>query len=591
MWQIPDTYASLKPGQSLFIQQWGVETSDRSPLTSFVLRTSITELLREIVELSILVETGQVKSGSLGSLGEEVLYHLKVNRLLDHDFPEDVELLREIFTRNTNSNDFQQWKTVRIVAAAFLSKLEAVDLVRSYHQNLRLMLEGGRASYEKIRVATRTLVTELLAKGYSLRYLHQWGYGVFVCDEEPDFLARFDRIQTELGRREEMSFDCVLKFRLPATVDFPLTPFEITDESILDERCERDPEDRESCKEFFRSGLSFVKISLRAMDRHAAAEKAHKMLADQLTLWRLVKHDYDPGIPHEVLVIEEDRSQARVIDQVNVSRPLRVGNLGMFIQQQHNCETDARDSIARALHWVRLAAESPRETRLTTLWSALEALVAGRSKPHTMESITESVSAILGLDIMRRRLNYVLQSLEQRLRSKTSTLAKEQVAPALSDLLKGDASDQFKLWSAATESLDELLALHDARDEWFKAEYSWLAAAKDEEKRLVYRFLGEFAESVRMSLFRLYRLRNDLTHQAAVDPQGLDHATSVIGHYLNAILNSLIYAITKNPALSMDELVHCHVWTFEQLQKKLRSESLTGLDLKDVISPRLRLCN
>lgn len=146
------------------------------------------------------------------------------------------------------------------------------------------------------------------------------------------------------------------------------------------------------------------------------------------------------------------------------------------------------------------------------------------------------------------------------------------------------------MWTTAIESLDELIALHNPHDEWFKAEYAWLAAAKDESERLLYRFLKDFTKSVRMSLFRLYRLRNGLTHQAAVDPQGLDDATAVIGNYLNCILNALIYALARNPELTMDELVRCHVWTFEELVKRLRKESLTALDLREVISPTLRLC-
>ena len=137
VWQIPYTYLNLKPGQSLFIQQWGVETSGRSPLVSLRLRTSIKELLREIVDLTTLVETGQMKSRSLASIADELKYHLHANDLLRGSFPEDIALLNDIVRKNTDPNDIERWKTVRIVVSAFLKKLDAVNFLSCTTRGLK----------------------------------------------------------------------------------------------------------------------------------------------------------------------------------------------------------------------------------------------------------------------------------------------------------------------------------------------------------------------------------------------------------------------------------------------------------------------
>jgi len=96
---------------------------------------------------------------------------------------------------------------------------------------------------------------------------------------------------------------------------------------------------------------------------------------------------------------------------------------------------------------------------------------------------------------------------------------------------------------------------------------------------------------VKNDLRRLYRLRNLLVHQAYVGEVDLSRFTRRLIFYLEVILKNLSYGLDQNPKHNMIELLISKGKTYDLLVKKLKNNTYSDLNIRNIIYPTCILSN
>lgn len=182
---------------------------------------------------------------------------------------------------------------------------------------------------------------------------------------------------------------------------------------------------------------------------------------------------------------------------------------------------------------------------------------------------------------MRDRLVFLWNHL------KDAALRRDLKQTFASALREGSQIDETLFWEILINDTDQVLRLLGDKDEWVKAEVQWFAQARNEQTRRVHRFMKEYKENVAVSIRHMYRLRNLLAHQAVVSPQGIDTAMSTLVYCANKVFNSVLYVLSRNPKMTMSELLLSYELTSRLYTKCIREEPLASADLKNIVRPRL----
>lgn len=587
MWTVPDSYCNINASQRFFIQQWGIETLDNAPISRISSRSSSVELFDELLDVIELVDKGRISRADLSDLIHELEEHFTENELLRIVFSRDVEAFRDILQHNKAVEQQESRKQLALAASVFLKTLRSTNLADKYVEKLSDRLQSN-PSFTFVRQAARTLITELLSEGNSMQYLHRWGSGVFLYDKEPDFSSRFSRIAESLGKKGERQFSCVVKLTLPSDPSEILHPYPLVDHTVLGPL-----KTSQSLMDFFSAtDMGFLLVGIQAADRPAAAEQAHRIVENRTRLWRFSNPNYVPGISRTVLVLEESRNDGELVSNVNTFRSLKVSNLPLFFQLSgsRGVNRSTEEVIARAIHWATLANDSAAETRLLALWAALESTLAGFCNTNSVQLAQDNLVSILGLNHIRQRLFHLWFGLQNSLKAARPNLyeriVRECVAP-------GQASriHEAVLWEELVEGTQTLFNVLPAGDEWLKAEIDWFSKSRDGAARYLHRYLTHCDRQIKSTTRQIYRLRNLLAHQAVVAPLGLEMMNRILSFYVAEVLNSLVFALHRNPSCSVEEILFAYRETYRSIEDYLRTGNLSELDYNRTCKPRLLLCS
>lgn len=281
-----------------------------------------------------------------------------------------------------------------------------------------------------------------------------------------------------------------------------------------------------------KSKKSFFIHDCVASDGHTAVKKAKTKLSEEIDSINLYFSDLNVKImPHAMVVGERDGrfnllflptcffldDDSRDLAKANFFRK-KTDNI---LNSQYVCD-DLKDRLVSALRHLRIGnTDGEIEQRFINYWIALEYIFSSPMvEENTFERLKTNLSNILFVNYVRRNL----VDLENK-------LTKEGL------LLPGQHLDENNIDSfiQSTENVLLKYRLHKYK--------SHLFGTKEKRKE----FVKKHIDNVTRHLSRIYHLRNELVHEAAIK-QDIEDLTSNLRYYLILVVTKIVsfvnYAIS-----------------------------------------------
>ncbi|RXJ49559.1 hypothetical protein [Gelidibacter gilvus] len=395
---------------------------------------------------------------------------------------------------------------------------------------------------KKIIVLLSHLLVEMINKGYSKKYLYNFFQTTFVrnVSHTAHFEDRVDIFKTLLDKEDE---EFTIIYLIQGN-SFRFSEFKKIDNNYgkVNKRFRGALKDVISTKAYTfleqhkENNLLYVKLVSK--DYFRAIELSLEKISKDLDIYHLGFNDHFVKIGSQCCVIGENQPLKAstfpsnfYIDGFTRSNTQIFEILLEKIKKisQNNVDKDSYDKIISAIRYYRTGSESPElETKLLNYWIGLEYIFTSyNTDQKTIDRIRNYFPICHSVVYVKRNLYDFHKSLE-RLNISSS-------------IANYDSSlDYFKEHSTYTTAYDNSTnQLLKFRTRYFQ---KWF-----EEPNKIDFALKRHSDNLYWNLTRLYRIRNEIVHNAAIK-NGIYIHISHMKYYLSFILNSILDFMADEPA-------------------------------------------
>ncbi|NML36775.1 hypothetical protein HHL17_06150 [Chitinophaga sp. G-6-1-13] len=385
---------------------------------------------------------------------------------------------------------------------------------------------------KKLIVLSNHLLVALIHKGYSKQYLYNFFQIIFIRKRSLTFKDRF-RIFTSLITKTEERFLVIYRILGGAFRHSELNKIDDTYQKISKSfRNSHQKRLSQQVNAFLDKNKESNLIGLRveARDYVKAIEKSLDKLSKDIDIYHLGFNQHVFKIGDQCAVIgERDLSKSATfpsnfqIDGYTRSNSEVFNKLLDKIQkiQNNNIDKESYNKILSAVRYYRTAGESPEvETKLLNYWIGLEYIfTAFNSEEKTIDRIRRYFPKCHALIYVKRNMFDFHKALGRQ---------------GLSGVINNYSDDLNYLLSInsyrdiCAQTNSELLKF---RTQFFQKWY--------EEPNKIEESLKHHQDNLIWNFTRLYRIRNEIVHNAAIK-NGIYVHISHIKYYLTFILNSVL---------------------------------------------------
>jgi len=400
---------------------------------------------------------------------------------------------------------------------------------------------------QELKTVITYLVTELLHRGYSKRYLYKVLYVVFIKDlVTTTFRAKFANTIKAINKKPEY-FDIFYRIHIPLDLqDILIKSPHVADDFML--------------KEFYDKGSSitrkylelkdnprvkYLHFKIDSLDFHSAAIIARKKLTEILDAIHLGFKHSSIELHKYSLVIGENQPLSAGTESVfyQIDGSYRKGQIVYeeFLENLSKLETNERVSseskqkIRSAIRHLRLGSEAIElEQKFTSYWLGGEYIFSNYdSESNTFNRISEYFTISHLLVFLKRNLIEFHNDIKR--------LGYHTIIPSFSDDLKYLLrKENYQLLEAKCINDHPLIA--------FRAN-QFLSSIFNNQ---ISDDLKKHEQDLIWNIARLYRIRNELIHEAAID-KNIPNITSHLKYYLTFIIESTLnFFVTNSIDIDID---------------------------------------
>ena len=382
---------------------------------------------------------------------------------------------------------------------------------------------------------------ELVNRGYTKQYLYHFLRTIFVHagDSSFTFEERFQEFQ-KLFVRPETVYTVIFKilsdqfqFRELCQIDSNYIQvnrrFRSINSSLISDQVARWLEENKEEK--------LVAYSVATPDHYKAIEKGRVKLARDLDLYHLgfsgIKNDIDR---QAAVIAQSDPAKASTVPSNYQLEGYTRGNQQIFnllLSKVNSLQTNSvsKETIEKLLsgfRYLRMGSESAElETKMLNFWIGLEFVFTSfLSDQKTIDRIKEFFPLCHALIYVRRNLYDFHKALDR--------LELSDRIPNYSDNL--EYLCDYNLYNTIIDESPNVLLKMRAKQ--FQGWY--------EDPSRIGRRLKEHIDRLRWNISRLYRLRNEIVHNAAVR-SNINPNVSHLKYYLTFALNSMLEFLSDSP--------------------------------------------
>lgn len=456
----------------------------------------------------------------------------------------------DILLKNLTENNYKQVKDCLSILLSenenYLDKviagLKTLLLKNPTDQTEQYILMG------ELDVTLGILFTELLEIGFSKEFLSRFIFSVFVnkLDDSVEFQSKIDdfldRIQNTLG-------DYAIIFRVDTTkkVREAIQSIE-KDATISDDLKEFGS--LNSLPEFIKFSISaksrcFIKCNVKTPDYLAGLKKAKAILAENLDVLNLGFADEQLNIHSRVLVVDSNNpTEAQFQESKNfldgrykvtkdhyqdfIDKLPILNNNPKIIQE-------TKEKIKSAIRYLRLGNQSTEvEHKFINYWIGLEYLFSNYESNNTINRIKDYLVACHSLSYVKRNTFDFYKSIQQL---------------NISDIEKITGYDVDPIKCLVNQDFYKSIANLFISDHPLAAYRSYCLNKhlfSDESKGTsIKQYVEKHQKNFLIHLTRIYRLRNEIIHDAATNTNN-ESIASNLRYYLTFILNGVIDYLSKS---------------------------------------------
>ena len=487
---------------------------------------------------------------------EETLEAVKNDDILDFAFY-NKELLMDDLTALSKANEkvrgelgnqsiYLLDKCIQANADTYLDKLyQAIDAILS--SDAEIAEDQFKPLADNLNMLAGALACELLKERFSLRHLYR--ESVKLHENVNDFINAFNRFrQTHSHNVLFNTYDVVLKMnggrnnRLMTINGFlGNLPEDFVPQESRNEKINKFLADR---------GVLFYKVQVQAHDSAMAITLAVEHMESVIDRAMLGYSLLDVEIQKTALVVLNTAAgKVYLAQQVNVTDASYaddeevVNNMISKIDQiliNPVIAEDVKDRLTSSLRHLRIGnTESDTGQQLVNYWVALEFIFSSpKAADSTIPRLEKNLLNVLMCCYANRRVTHLNQTLH-----------------------KGGTLDNDKdWWKLSDAELTELI--NNQTSQLLRYHLQEMKAALRGNRDAAKTFFANHKKHLYWQLYRIYRYRNKLIHEAAILP-GLENVIRCQRFYLVLLLNQLIgyFSEADVKSLSMDSFF------FEYTQK------------------------
>jgi hypothetical protein len=414
---------------------------------------------------------------------------------------------------------------------------------KTYQLIYRGTLSPIRTSQEFQELSTTItyLVTELLNRGYSKRYLYKVLYLVLIKDQvTTSFRTKFANTIKAINRRLE-NFDIFYRIHIPLDLqDILINSAHVADETLLNTFFNNGSAKTKKYLELKDNPqVKYLHFTIASLDFHSAVIITRKKLAEILDSIHLGFKHSSIELHKYSLVIGENQPQSAGTESVfyQIDGSYRKGQIVYeeFIDNLSKLETndkvsiESKQKIRSAIRHLRLGSEAIElEQKFTSYWLGLEYIFSNYdSEANTFNRISDNFSIAHLLVFFKRNLIEFHNDIKR--------LGYHVIIPGYSEDLKYLLKEEtYQLLETNCFNDHPLLAFRS--NQFYKSVFNNNQLVDDFKKH---------EQDLTWNIARLYRIRNELIHEAAID-KNIPNITSHLKYYLSFIIESTLNHFVTN---------------------------------------------
>ena len=363
---------------------------------------------------------------------------------------------------------------------------------------------------------------ELLRRGYSKVFLYKYFKTMSVNRNHLPFEVSFNRMYDKFINPNSNNYKVIirLEFNTKQAADIATDHLDSLLEIIPEETAGID-----KLPNYYRNGIGNIRffiIDEEALDSHSAAIKANDELQIQLDSQQ--EHIKDMKLPSQALVLQNVGDDIKLMTE----RFFILDTGGEFmrfeenrlhqelenIRNNNNIEKDVKDRLMASLRHLRIGdGQTDIDQQFVNYWIALEFIFSSSSKnDNTYQRIKDHLVSILSTCYLKRNLLYI-----------KNWLVKTNLILEGDDIVATINNDGF------VNDLENILLKY--RMKKLKSHI----INRDSIKK----YVDLHKSNLLQHLSRIYRLRNELVHEAAIK-QDIVNVTSNLRFYLVFVINQMV---------------------------------------------------
>lgn len=401
---------------------------------------------------------------------------------------------------------------------------------------------------EKLDLSLNTLYSELINIGFSKGFLYKLTYGVFVnsLTHGRDFYDHFNNFKQRILDQpvtHEVIFRIDTTQKVYDAISAISNPDLTLSDAIDDITLKSKGSTELSTFNTKAQARKFIRYKITATDYLAALKGARSSLSEYLDVINLGLSDEFLQIHNRALVIDS-RSPERGDFQHNVNildGKYRVAqdHYSEFsrklpaILSEDSISAESKEKIKSAIRYLRLGNQSTEvEHKFINYWIGLEYLFSNYESQNTIIRIKEHFINAHTLAYVKRNVHNLKKGLTQ--------LSSHHLS-----LIPSFTADNKGCWTERT--------IYDEITTNLQNDFSLLAYRAKKLTDWFFKgaqpnatdYLRKHRENLEIHFTRIYRLRNEIIHDAATNTNN-EQIASNLRYYLTFILNELIDFLFKN---------------------------------------------
>ncbi len=537
-----DFHYSITPIQKLFVEK-GLELLYKNTIDTYRLRLHNPKtIIEELISVCQLSKEGHLTSTyHCEAVAKEATYCLKNG---DNGM-EFLDISREYFLHIINNIKKENFN--RIIQASKLVLNRNIDYKDQLLAKIEGILINSESEFYNDSVMKKNLfeliqylLVEFVSIGYTKPYLYNFFRTIFVHSiSKITFEERYS-IWKSLSTRNKENYYVLFNILGDSFQYKELSKIDSEYEHVNGKFKSKLPRNTSKNVRAFmeaRKNGNLFSRKVKAYDHFKAIEIAHSKLSSDLDLYHLCFNKIEFKLDSQAAVIGENHPEkaSTLPSNFQIDGYFRSSRIvfdelldKVKMLRKNKVSEESIDKVISSIRYLRTGSESPElESKLLNYWIGLEYIfTSSRDGENTITRMKKYFSVCHGLIYIKRNL-YDFHKAIDRLG------ISEKITGYNHDLCYLSTSQSYH--EIIENSTNELLN--------FRAAYylKW-----NENPGEINKALQKHEENLQWNLNRLYRLRNEIVHNAAVK-NSIYVNVSHIKYYLTFILNSILDFMANRP--------------------------------------------